>query len=51
MNSQERKILFFSSSIHFLTHFYVLVFPALVMPMSRDLGLPLATVLNISFWM
>ena len=51
MNSQERKILFFSSSIHFLTHFYVLVFPALVMPMSRDLGLPVATVLNISFWM
>ena len=29
----------------------MLVFPALVMPMSRDLGLPLATVLNISFWM
>ncbi len=51
MNSQERKILFFSSAIHFLSHFYVLVFPALVMPMSRDLGLPLATVLNISFWM
>jgi MFS family permease len=51
MNPQERKILFFSSAIHFLTHFYVLVFPALVMPMSRDLGLPIATVLNISFWM
>jgi MFS family permease len=51
MNSQERRILFFSSATHFLTHFYVLVFPALVMPMSRDLQLPIATVLNISFWM
>ena len=51
MNPQERRILFFSSAAHFLTHFYMLVFPALVMPMSRDLGLPLATVLNISFWM
>jgi MFS family permease len=51
MNPQERRILFFSSATHFLTHFYVLVFPALVMPMSRDLALPIATVLNISFWM
>jgi MFS family permease len=51
MDPQERRILFFSSATHFLTHFYVLVFPALVMPMSRDLGLPIATVLNISFWM
>ena len=51
MNPQERRILFFCSATHFLTHFYVLVFPALVMPMSRDLGLPIATVLNISFWM
>ncbi len=51
MTEQERRILFFASAIHFLTHFYVLVFPALVMPMSRDLGLSLATVLNISFWM
>lgn len=51
MNPQERRILFFSSATHFFTHFYMLVFPALVMPMSRDLGLPIATVLNISFWM
>lgn len=51
MNAQERRILFFSSATHFFTHFYMLVFPALVMPMSRDLGLPIATVLNISFWM
>ena len=51
MTALERRILFFSSAAHFLTHFYVLVFPALVMPMSRDLGIPVAAVLNMSFTM
>jgi len=51
MTPLERRILFFSSVTHFLTHFYVLVFPALVMPISRDLGMPVSAVLNISFWM
>lgn len=51
MNTQERTILFFACGSHFLTHFYILVFPALVMPISRDLGLPLADVVNISFTM
>jgi len=47
----EKTILFFSSASHFFTHFYMFVFPALVMPMSRDLGLPLSSVLELSFWM
>lgn len=51
MNTQEKRILFFASSVHFFTHFYILVFPALVMPMSRALSLPLSEVLNYSFWM
>ncbi|MBN1835396.1 MAG: MFS transporter, partial [Spirochaetales bacterium] len=51
MTALERRILFFSSVAHFLTHFYILVFPALVMPISRDLGMPVSSVLNISFWM
>lgn len=51
MNVNERKILFFSSVSHFMTHFYILVFPALMMPISRNLNLPLAEVVNISFWM
>lgn len=51
MSPPERKILLFASGAHFFTHFYMLVFPALVMPVSRDLGLPLAAALNLSFWM
>jgi FSR family fosmidomycin resistance protein-like MFS transporter len=51
MTPQERKILFFASSSHFFTHFYILVFPALVMPLTRQLRLPLAEVVNIGFWM
>jgi MFS family permease len=50
-DTEERKILFFASSSHFFTHFYMLAFPALVMPISRDLGLPVSEVLKISFWM
>ncbi len=50
-DSEERKILFFASATHFFTHFYMLAFPALVMPISRDLGLPVSEVLRISFWM
>ena len=51
MNPDERKVLFFTSAAHFLTHFYMLVFPVLIMPMSRSLGLPLADIVNISFLM
>ncbi len=51
MNPEERRILFFTSTAHFLTHFYMLVFPVLIMPMSRSLGLPLADIVNISFLM
>ncbi len=51
MNQQERKILFFTSGAHFFTHFYILMFPTLVMPLTRQLQLPLAEVVNIGFWM
>jgi FSR family fosmidomycin resistance protein-like MFS transporter len=51
MNQEERKILFFASGAHFFTHFYILMFPALVMPLTRQLRLPLAEVVNIGFWM
>ncbi len=51
MSSNERKILIFTSLSHFLTHFYILIFPALVMPMSRDLLLTPNKIINISFLM
>ncbi len=50
MTPLERKILIFSSAAHMLTHIYMLIFPALVMPVSRDLGLSLARVVSMSFW-
>lgn len=51
MNRKEKLILFYTCGVHFLTHFYILIFPALVMPISRDLGLPVSQVVNISFTM
>lgn len=49
MISQERKILVFTSAAHFLTHFFILIFPAMVMPMSRELNLPIGTIISIGF--
>ena len=49
MDPNEKKILIFTSAAHYLTHFFVLVFPALVMPISRDLSLEPAAVIRISF--
>ncbi len=49
MNSNEKKILIFTSAAHYLTHFFILVFPALVMPLSRDLSITPADVITISF--
>jgi len=50
MIPSERKILLFTCTAHMLTHIYMLIFPAMVMPISRDLGLSLARVVNMSFW-
>jgi len=49
MDSNEKRILIFTSAAHYLTHFFVLAFPALVMPISRDLSLEPAAVLTIGF--
>jgi MFS family permease len=51
MNTNEDRILIFSSANHFFTHFYILIFPVLVLPLSRDLGLSLNNVLGLSFLM
>lgn len=48
---EERKIIVFSSAGHFLTHFFMLVFPAIVVPISADLGMQPAQAIAISFWM
>jgi MFS family permease len=49
LDANERRILVLTSAAHFLTHFFVLVFPALVMPISRDLALDPAEVIPLSF--
>ena len=36
---------------HLICHFNMLVFPALVLPLSHGMGLKLAQVLDLSFWM
>ncbi|MFW6139062.1 MAG: MFS transporter [Spirochaetota bacterium] len=51
MSREEKTIVFFSAASHFFAHFYILLFPPLVMPLSRELGLPLAKVVDLSFSM
>jgi MFS family permease len=51
MNSQEKRILGVTCYGHFLSHFNVLVFPALVLPLASRMQLDMSTVLGISFWM
>ena len=49
LDENQKRILVFTSAAHFLTHFFVLVFPALVMPIGRDLSLEPARVIPLSF--
>ncbi len=51
MNSHEKKILSVTCYGHFLSHFNVLVFPALILPLASKMQLDMSTVLGISFWM
>jgi MFS family permease len=51
MNPNERNVLTTTCIGHFLSHFNMLVFPAVVLPLSSRLNLSLSDVLGISFWM
>lgn len=51
MTDNERNVLITTCFGHFLSHFNMLVFPAVVLPLSSRLNLPLAEVLAVSFWM
>jgi len=51
MNKNEKIIVSLVAASHFFTHFSMLSFPAMVMPLSRDLGLPISEVVGLSFWM
>lgn len=51
MNPDERRILLVTSLGHFLSHYNMLVFPSLVLPLTLTTGLDMPTVLGLSFWM
>jgi len=51
MNPQERRILIISCFGHFMSHFNMLVFPALLLPLTARLDLDMSQVLGLSFWM
>ncbi|MEJ2730948.1 MAG: hypothetical protein P8185_21000 [Deltaproteobacteria bacterium] len=51
LSSKDRRILLNTCYGHFMSHFNMLVFPALVLPLTARLGLGMAQVLELSFWM
>jgi MFS family permease len=51
MNFRERRILLTTCYGHFMSHFNMLVFPALVLPLAGQLKMDMAYVLDLSFWM
>jgi len=51
MDSRERRVLMSTCYGHFVSHFNMLVFPAVVLPLTVRLNLTMAEVLGLSFWM
>ncbi len=51
MNTRERAILTTTCFGHFLSHFNMLVFPAVLLPLADRLGMGMAQTLDLSFWM
>ncbi len=51
MTSNEKKIIIFTSYCHFLSHFFMLIFPSLVIPLTHYFKMPLADALSLGFFM
>ncbi len=51
MSPNERNILIDMNVGHFLTHFNMLIFPSLLLPLTSFYHLPFKEVLPLSFWM
>ncbi|MDQ7782411.1 MAG: MFS transporter [Desulfomonilaceae bacterium] len=49
MNPSERRILLVTCFGHLMSHYNMLVFPALILPLSVKLQLPMSEVLGLSF--
>ncbi|MBI4665004.1 MAG: MFS transporter [Nitrospinae bacterium] len=48
---REKRIVALASMAHYLIHMNILIFPAIVMPFSREMGLSIAEVFPLSFMM
>jgi MFS family permease len=51
MTTNERKIITITSFGHFMSHFNMLFFPALVMPMAKFYGTNVSDIVGRTFWM
>jgi len=51
MDGREKRLLLSTCYGHFVSHFNMLVFPAVVLPLTGRLNLTMAEVLGLSFWM
>jgi MFS family permease len=51
LEKHEHHILINTCYGHFMSHFNMLVFPAIVLPLTKRLDMEMAAVLGISFWM
>lgn len=51
MNTRDRSILGVTCFGHFMSHFNMLVFPAILLPLAGSLQLSMTAALALSFWM
>ena len=51
MDSRESRILVATCYGHFMSHFNMLVFPAVVLPLANRLNMSMGYILDLSFWM
>jgi MFS family permease len=51
MDKRERNLLLSTCYGHFMSHFNMLVFPAIVLPMTIALNMEIGRVIGLSFWM
>ena len=51
MNTSDRSVLTVTCYGHFLSHFNMLVFPAILLPLSSSLDMEMTAVLELAFWM
>ncbi len=51
LSPRERSILTVSCYGHFMSHFNMLVFPAILLPLTAKLGMDMVQTLALSFWM